>query len=86
MRLIKYIDISQIIIDHYPMNPSTLALIEYLVIGGKIPPIKVAKLQNGRFLIKDGRHRVLAYKLLGIKKIKAKFSEKSLLLDIGETK
>lgn len=78
MRIIKYIDISQIIIDHYPMNPSTLALIEYLVVGGKIPPIKVTRLQNGRFQIRNGRHRILAYKLLGLKKIQAKFSEKPL--------
>ena len=71
----SFIDINLIRMDRYPMNPSTLNLIDYLRKGGSIPPIKVAKHPNGGYIIRDGRHRVLAHKMLGIDKIKAKYSE-----------
>lgn len=74
MRIEKEIDILSIKIDRYPMNPTTLNLIHYLDCGGTVPAIKVAKLKQGGFIIRDGRHRVLAYKLLGRKKILARFS------------
>lgn len=57
------------------MNPSTLSLIDYLREGGEVPPIKVAKHPDGGYIIRDGRHRVLAHKMLGRSKIKAKYSE-----------
>lgn len=69
------IDIGLIRMDRYPMNPSTLSLIDYLRGGGVVPAIKVAKHPLGGYIIRDGRHRVLASKLLGRKQIKAKFSE-----------
>lgn len=84
MRVEKYIDISHIVIDHLPMNPSTLKLIDYLRKGGVVPAIKVATLPDGRYLIRDGRHRILAFKLLGRKKIKARYSKK--LIQLNKTK
>jgi ParB-like chromosome segregation protein Spo0J len=76
MRIEKEIYIQHIVIDHLPMNPSTLNLIDHLRNGGKIPAIKVARLPDGKYLIRDGRHRLLAYLLLGRKKIKARYSNK----------
>lgn len=76
------IDISQIDIDRYPLNPTVLGLIDYLRAGGITKPIKVAKKSSGGYILKDGRHRVLAYKLLGRTTIKATFSDVALL-DVG---
>jgi len=73
-RLVRHVNIAEISVDRYPMNPSTLTLVEYMQKGGDIPPIKIAKLKKGGFQIRDGRHRLLASKLLGRKTIKAKYS------------
>ncbi len=81
MRVTKLINISEIIVDKYSISPKTLALVDYIRneegnhIGVCIllPPIKVQKLENGQYKLKDGRHRVTAFKLLGIKMITAKF-------------
>jgi ParB-like chromosome segregation protein Spo0J len=78
MRVKEYIKVSSIKMDRFPMNPSTLSLIDYLRSGGDIPPIKVAKLPKGGFIIRDGRHRVLAHKLLGMDKILATFSNEPM--------
>jgi hypothetical protein len=78
MRTEKLINILSIKMDRYPMNPTTLELIDRLRGGGSVPAIKVAKLPQGGSLIRDGRHRVLAYRLLGEKEILAKFSDKPL--------
>jgi len=75
MRRDEFIYVALIKMDRYPMNLSTLRLIDYLRKGGKVPAIKVAKLQNGKYIIRDGRHRVLAYKMLEIPKIRARFSD-----------
>lgn len=73
------VDIGLIRMDRYPMNPSTLSLIDHLREGGEVPAIKIAKHPKGGYIIRDGRHRVLAHKLLGRTKIKAKFSDKAML-------
>ena len=73
-RIVGFINISLIKMDHHPLNPSVLGLIDHLDSGGSVPPIKVASLKDGTFLIRDGRHRVTASKLLGWKTIKAKYS------------
>ncbi len=78
MRETKHIDIGLIRMDRYPLNPSTLSLIKYLESGGDVPPIKVTKHPKGGYVIKDGRHRITANKLLGNKKIKARFSNTPL--------
>ncbi len=78
MRKEDEIPIGAIVMDRYPLNESTLRLIFYLMSGGQVPPIKVSTLGNGQFRIKDGRHRVTAFKLLGRQWIRAKYSTKPL--------
>jgi len=72
---IKYIHICNIKFDNIPLNPQTLDLAIKLhnkeIVPISLPPIKVMLLPNGQYLIRDGRHRVIAFKLNGIKKIKA---------------
>ena len=81
IRLCKFIDIALIKMDRYPMNPSTLNLIDYLRDGGDVPPIKVAKLPKGGYIIKDGRPRVLAHKMLGRTKIEARYSNRPMFCE-----
>lgn len=73
------ISVGSIKMDRYPMNPSTIRLIDYMREGGIVPAIKVAKLQSGGFIIRDGRHRVLAHKMLGRTEILARFSGKPMI-------
>ena len=74
MRITKELFISQIQMDHHPINPSTLALVKHLEGGGKVPPIHVQTLSDGNYRICDGRHRITAFKLLGRRMIEAKYS------------
>lgn len=76
MKIIKEILIESILIDKLPINPDVLELVDFLRNGGEIPPIKLQICPNGGYKLKDGRHRVCAYKLLGIKTIYAKISIK----------
>jgi len=78
MRSTKLIHVNDIRMDRHPLNESTLSLIKHMERGGSVPPIKVARLKGGGYLIRDGRHRVTASKLLGRKSIEAKFSETPL--------
>ena len=78
-RIVCMIDVGSIKTDRHPMNPSTLSLIDYMRSGGKVPPIKVGKLLGGGFVIRDGRHRLLAHKMLGLTKIEARFSETPMI-------
>lgn len=71
MRVIKDIPISNIVVDRIPLI-RILSLVKHLEQGGTIPPIKV-DYKNGTYILKDGRHRVTAYKLLGRQFISAKF-------------
>ena len=71
MKQTRHILIESILIDKLPINPSVLALADFIRGGGEIPPIKLQRCSNGGFKLKDGRHRVCAYKLLGIKNIEA---------------
>jgi len=73
-RIIESVYVGQIKMDRYPLNPATLSLIRYLEANGSVPPIKIVKLKSGGYRIKNGRHRITAFKMLGRKKIKAKFS------------
>lgn len=78
-RLVMQINVGNIEMDRYPLNPTTLDLIKFLEAGGTVPPIKIAKQVTGRFKIRDGRHRLTAFKLLGRKTIEAKFSTKPMV-------
>lgn len=68
------VKVRNIIVDKYPINKATLDLVFYLMSGGEVPAIKLQKLDCGQYKIKDGRHRVTAFKLLGWDIIKAKCS------------
>lgn len=52
-----------------------LPLVAHLARGGSVPPIKVKKLSGGRYRVLDGRHRILAAKLLGWDTIFARWAE-----------
>ena len=65
------IKIESILIDNLPVNKKTFDLAMFIYQGGEIPPIKLSKSTLGGYRIKDGRHRVCAYKLLDMKEIEA---------------
>lgn len=73
MRVRKLIPISNIIIDREPIGPQTFELAKFLESGGEVPPIHVEPTATGQYKIRDGRHRVLAFKLLGREQILAKY-------------
>lgn len=74
MRVTNLVPIGNIVMDRYQINPETMSLVRHLEGGGTVPPIKIYKLASGQFQIKDGRHRVTAFKLLGRESIKATYS------------
>ena len=78
MRVKKEIPVKLIQIDRIPLDNKTLEYATKLKDGTVFPAIKVAKLDNGLFEIRDGRHRLIAHKLCGIENIFAKFSTKTL--------
>jgi len=79
MRTIQKIPIHLIDVDRLPLEPTSLQYANAIRKGNIFPPIKVAKLKNGRFKILDGRHRFLAHKLNGKQFIIAKFSNKNFI-------
>jgi ParB-like chromosome segregation protein Spo0J len=78
MREIREIPISCVRMDRYPLNPTMIGLLTHMSSGGTVPPIKVALRGDGTYEIRDGRHRVLAHKLLGMKHIRCIVSPKPL--------
>lgn len=74
MRKTDFVYIEGLQWDKLPINPKTLGLVYFIMSGGEIKPIKLMKTKNG-YKVKDGRHRIAAYKLLGKKVILAKFYE-----------
>lgn len=74
MRVVRNIDIDLIDYDRLPSLKSVKSLISHLKESKSVPPIKVVK-KNGRFILKNGRHRLLAHKILNYKQIKAKYYE-----------
>lgn len=83
MRVERLVDISLIVVDRHPINPTTLALVDFIRAGGDVPPVKL-QMTGSRFKLKDGRHRVAAYKLLGLTKIKAKYFDPRIDKDLWE--
>jgi ParB-like chromosome segregation protein Spo0J len=63
MRITRNLPLSCIRIDRLPFR-RVLDLVRHLEAGGTVPPIKVQKTERG-FRILDGRHRFMAFKLLG---------------------
>jgi len=71
MKVESEILIESLIVDRLPVNNEVLQLVFFLMSGGIVPPIHVQKVNDG-WRVRDGRHRVAAYKLLGLKTINAK--------------
>jgi len=74
LRVEKEISLNLIKMDRIPLDKKTLRFTYALQACADFPAIKVAKLNNGGYEIRDGRHRWAACKLLGREKILAKFS------------
>ena len=74
MRVIKEIPIRNIVVDRFSISPQTLSLCDFIRLGGEIPPIKIEK-KDGKYILKNGRHRITAYRLLGLETIKCKLYE-----------
>ena len=55
------------------LHTDLVSLVDFMRNGGKVPPVKVQKGRHGEFILKDGRHRFVAHKLLGREKIEAKY-------------
>ena len=74
MRKTDFVYIEGLQWDNLPINKTVLDLVFFIMSGGEIGPIKLIKTENG-YKVKDGRHRIAAYKLLGKKIILAKYYE-----------
>lgn len=76
---VQDIQISKIKLDSYPVSASTLDLAMKIKLGTlnieDLPPIKLRIDENGTYKIKNGRHRVLAFRMNEIETIKAKVSK-----------
>lgn len=73
MRFLQPIQVAQIDVDRLPIGLRTLSLAAHLAGGGAVPPIHVMPATNGRFRILDGRHRLLAFRLLERRTIVARW-------------
>lgn len=65
MRITTPIKVSQLVVDRQAIGPATYALAKHLEAGGTVPPIHVQYVGNGFYKVLQGRHRTLAFKLLG---------------------
>lgn len=78
MRRVSFINLVNIVVDKHSISPQTFDLAKKLESGEITPedltPIKTVN-QNGTHILKDGRHRVTAFKLVGLKQIKARYYE-----------
>lgn len=73
MRVIEEIPVHLIKVNRFSITTETLSIVDHIRNGGELPPIRVEHFKDGTYKLKDGRHRITAYKLLGLSKIKAKF-------------
>lgn len=76
MRVTKPLNVANLVLDRMPINPHTLALVDYIRQIGYtdgLPPIHVRPQEDGSYLVLDGRHRVTAFKLLGLTYIMSRF-------------
>lgn len=76
----RWLPINCITVDRYVFT-RVLSLVKHLEEGGTVPPIHVMKWSNtthrgihsGGYHILDGRHRMMAYKLLGKTHIEVRY-------------
>jgi len=74
MKIVKKVSCSRVLCDKYPLNSKTFEMAEALKKGMQFKPIKVMKLSDGRYFIKDGRHRYVAHRLNDISDIEISFN------------
>lgn len=79
-RVIRKVRPGSIRLDRLPLDAKTLRFTFEMVYTGDrfFPPVKVARHPSGGFEIRDGRHRVTAARLAGVKLVKARFSLRRL--------
>lgn len=75
MRVIRPVSLNLIDVGRLPLEPRTLGLVTHFQAGGTVPPIHLVRQPStaGRFKILDGRHRLLATKLIGRRAILARY-------------
>ncbi len=72
MRKTQQIAISEILPCAAPSIGSVSSLVEHLMNGSTVPPIHVQKTKQG-YVVCDGRHRLLAHRILGRQFISARY-------------
>ena len=60
-----------------PIGLRTLGIVDHLRAGGTVPPIHV-KVEGPRFKILDGRHRLLAHRMLERREILARYGVQTI--------
>lgn len=73
-RLLGHVPVHLIDIDRFPTK-RVLPLIKHLQQGKSVPPIRLVKINGGRFRILDGRHRYAAHALLNRHTIFARWAD-----------
>lgn len=73
--IIKHVRLEHVYATRHPLGPRVLALANHLAGGGTVPPIHVLPQPGGRYYVLDGRHRVQAHKLVGLRKILIRYGE-----------
>jgi hypothetical protein len=77
MRIRTHVPIQQIYVDKkLPLNPKTLNLIDFLKDGGQFQPVHLQMLPNGKLRLRQGRHRLVAAKMLGWPTVLCRYSTK----------
>lgn len=80
MRKVAFINIVNIVVDRHSISPQSFDLAKKLEKGTitleDLPTIKVVE-KGGTFILKDGRHRITAVKLIGETRIKARYYKKN---------
>ncbi len=78
MRIVDEVHLGDIYTGKLPVNPTVLALAERIRKGLAVGPIKVSPVvgRRGKFSLLEGGVIYQAYKLLGIKTIKVRYSPK----------
>ncbi len=70
-----HIPLNLIDIDYLPIDRKSYELAKLIAAGTIISPIKLQRIAQGRFKLKNGRHKFVACKLLGYSHIAARFKK-----------